>query len=261
MEFLQAIPALSTLSTPTIIMVVAILTRISAMVFFLPGIGEHIIPVRVRLTIAMAITIILTPLVITESNEPITVSGAATIFAAEALSGALIGFSIRIAIFTIQTAGAIISQSMSLSQLFGSSIDVQPESPIGTMLMFVATVIAVSSGLHFEAVRVLLLSFDIIPLGVFPGTSETGQWASERAAFSFAAALSLSLPFVLLGFIYNLAIGAANRAMPQLMVAFIGVPAITLAGLVMLALSAPILLDVWISMLDDIVRTLLGDMP
>ena len=239
-------------------MIVAIFTRISALVFFLPGLGEQIIPIRVRLTVAMAITIILAPLLITGTQAPLTVSATAAIFAAEALSGALIGFSIRIAIFTIQTAGSIISQSMSLSQLFGSSIDVQPESPIGTLLMFVATVIAVSSGLHFEAVRVLIISFEILPLGEFPGASETGQWASERAAYSFAAALSLSLPFVLLGFIYNLAIGAANRAMPQLMVAFIGVPAITLAGLVMLALTAPILLDVWIGMMDDIILTLLG---
>jgi flagellar biosynthesis protein FliR len=260
-ELLQTLPAFSNMSVPAIALVAAVFTRISALTFFLPGLGERVIPVRPRLTVAMAITLILAPLVIIGVKPPLTVSGAAAMIAAEAIAGALIGFSIRIAIFTIQTAGSIASQSLSLAQLFGSGIDYQFESPIGTLLMIVGVVLAVSTGLHFETVRVLVISFDIMPLGVFPGASETGQWAAERVAFSFAAAMSLALPFVVLGFIYNLAIGAANRAMPQLMVAFVGVPAITLAGLVMLAMTAPILLDVWLGMMNDIILTLLGEMP
>ena len=106
--------------------------------------------------------------------------------------------------------------------------------------------------------RVLIVSYDIMPLGAFPGTSETGEWAAERAAYSFAAALSLALPFVVVGFIYNLAIGAANRAMPQLMVAFVGIPAVTFAGMVLLAIAAPVILSVWLDMLQDILLTLTG---
>ncbi|NOX94428.1 MAG: flagellar biosynthetic protein FliR [Alphaproteobacteria bacterium] len=259
MELLQSLPYLSNLSVPTIALVAAIFTRISALSFFLPGLGETVIPVRVRLTVAMAITLILTPAVLPGVEPPLTISATTAMIAAEAIAGALIGFSIRISIFTLQTAGSIASQSLSLSQLFGASIGVQPESPIGTILMITGITLAVATGLHFEAVRVLIISFDVMPLGLFPGASETGQWAAERAAFSFATALSLALPFVVLGFIYNLAIGAANRAMPQLMVAFVGVPAITLAGLIMLAMTAPILLDVWLGIMNDIILTLLGE--
>lgn len=260
MEVLNALPVLSNLTMPVIALVAAVFTRISALAMLLPGLGEQGVPVRPRLAVAMAVALILTPLVINSVAPPQTVSAAAAMIAAEAVAGALIGFSIRIAIFTLQTAGSIASQTLSLAQLFGSSIDHEMASPIGTLLMFVGIVLAVSTGLHFETVRVLALSFDIMPLGAFPGASDTGQWAAERAAFSFAAALSLALPFVLLGFVYNLAIGAANRAMPQLMVAFVGVPAVTLAGMMLLALTAPVLLGVWLDMLNDIIRTLLGEM-
>lgn len=260
MEFLQALPALGNVTLPVAAVIAAIFTRISALVFFLPGLGERSVPVRVRLGAAIAITLIVIPLVASNVAPPASISAAVLMIAAEAVAGALIGFSIRIAIFTVQTAGAIASQSLSLSQLFGAGIDAQPESPIGTLLMITCVVLAVSTGLHFETVRVLALSFEIMPLGHFPGASETGAWAAERAMFSFAAALSLALPFVVIGFVYNLAIGAANRAMPQLMVAFVGVPAVTLAGLVLLAMCAPILLDVWLGILNDIIRTLLGEM-
>ncbi|MHA7873671.1 MAG: flagellar biosynthetic protein FliR [Hyphococcus sp.] len=245
---------------PTIAVVAAVFARISALAMLLPGLGEQAIPVRPRLAVAMGVALILTPIVMSTASPPQTLSAAALMIAAETVSGALIGFSIRIAIFAVQTAGSIASQSLSLAQLFGSSIDAQLNSPIGTLLMFAAIVLAVSTGLHFEAVRVLIISFEVMPFGMFPGAGDTGQWAAERAAFSFAAALSLALPFVVLGFIYNLAIGAANRAMPQLMVAFVGVPAVTLAGMAMLALTAPILLGVWLDLLNDIIRTLLGDL-
>ena len=37
----------------------------------------------------------------------------------------------------------------------------------------------------------------------------------------------------------------SNRAMPQLMVAFVGAPAISFGGLALLLIVAPFLLDVW----------------
>ena len=40
--------------------------------------------------------------------------------------------------------------------------------------------------------------------------------------------------------------GVINRAMPQLMVSFIGAPAITAAGMLLLLISAPIMLQIWL---------------
>ena len=54
------------------------------------------------------------------------------------------------------------------------------------------------------------------------------------------------MPFVIAALIYNVALGVINRAMPQLMVAFVGAPALTLGGLLLLYLSAPVMLSVWI---------------
>ncbi|OZA12754.1 MAG: hypothetical protein B7Y02_06935 [Rhodobacterales bacterium 17-64-5] len=46
--------------------------------------------------------------------------------------------------------------------------------------------------------------------------------------------------------IYNLALGAINRAMPQLAVSMVGAPALTLGGLALLAVATPLLLAVWL---------------
>ena len=260
MEFLQFVATIGFTNTNNIALFFAIFTRVSVLAFVLPGLGESTVPIRVRLAAALAITFILAPLVMAFENHHIeSVSKFTETLAAEAVAGAIIGFSIRIAIFAIQTAGAIIAQSLSLAQLFGSGISLEPESSIATLLMVTGVVLAVSAGLHFEAISVLLVSYTIMPLGMFPGADQTGQWAADRTGFAFAAALSLALPFVVLGFVYNLAIGAANRAMPQLMVAFVGIPAITLAGLALLALSAPFILNSWIDLNNQIITLLLGE--
>lgn len=258
MDALQSISSLSAFSTPIIGVAMAVFARISGLVFFLPGLAEQMTPVRVKLGAAMAIAMVVTPAVFTSAAFPQTLSAAAMMIAAEAVVGAFLGFTIRVTIYALQTAGAITSQSLSLAQLFGASVDLQPETPISTLLMIAAVTIAVISGLHFEIIRILIKTFEVFPLGVFPGAGETGEWAVERVAFSFAAALSMALPFVALGFVYNMAIGAANRAMPQLMVAFVGIPAVTMAGLVLLAMSAPIILGVWADILDDTLLTLMA---
>ncbi len=261
MDLFTSISALANSNFSQIAVIAAIFTRISAFIFFLPGLGEQTISMRVRLMAALAITAVIVPAVIGRVTPPETVSAAALMIAAEAVAGALIGFSIRITIFAMQTAGSIISQSLSLAQLFNSGIDQQPETQVSMLLTFAAIVLAVTSGLHFQSISVLIMTYQYMPLGVFPGAGETGEWASERTALSFAAAVSLALPFVALGFVYNMAIGAANRAMPQLMVAFVGIPVITLMGLILLALSAPVILDAWISMVDDTLLTLMEGPP
>ena len=257
-SFLQTLPMLSEFGIAQIALVMGIFARISGLVFFLPGLGERVVPTPVRLAAAMSISLAITPILLPTATPPGSPAAIAMLLAAEAISGALIGFSIRIAVFAIQTAGAISSQSLSLAQMAGSGIADQAEPPVGTLLMMAGVTLAVSTGLHFKAVAALVHTYEVIPLGVFPGADETGQWSASRAGFAFAAALSLALPFVVLGFVYNLAIGAANRAMPQLMVAFVGAPAITFIGFVLIALAAPHILDVWLDMLDDILETLSG---
>lgn len=259
MDILAALGPLVDMGVGPIGIVAGVFMRVSALAFFLPGLGERTVNTRIRLGAAMAITVILTPIVLAHHPAPPeTPAATAATLAAEAVSGLLMGFSIRIVVFILQTAGSIAAQHTSLAQLFGSSIGAAPEPPIASLLTMAGIALALAAGLHLKAVGALAVSYDVMPFGVFPGASETGAWAADRAAFAFSAALSLALPFVILGFVYNLAIGAANRAMPQLMVAFVGAPAITLAGLVMLALATPVFFSVWMDMVDSVFATLMG---
>jgi flagellar biosynthetic protein FliR len=71
----------------------------------------------------------------------------------------------------------------------------------------------------------------------------------------------LSAPFVLVSLIYNVAMGIINKAMPQLMVAFVGAPAITAGGMILLFVSLPFLLPIWMARFDAVLAAPLLVVP
>jgi len=103
------------------------------------------------------------------------------------------------------------------------------------------------SGLHVKVAIAIARSYDVLPAGHLPVRSDVAQWGVTGISHIFSMAFSLAAPFVLTSLIYNVALGAINKAMPQLMVAFIGAPAITLGGLILLAISTPLILMTWLA--------------
>jgi flagellar biosynthetic protein FliR len=57
---------------------------------------------------------------------------------------------------------------------------------------------------------------------------------------------------MVLNFAFYVLLGLLNRAMPQLMVTFVGLPAITLGGLILLMLTAASLLTAWAARMGEV---------
>ena len=148
-------------------------------------------------------------------------------------------------VIALQLAGSIAAQSTALAQIFGAGVTPDPMPAIGNILMLAGITLAVASGLHVKAAIAMARSYEILPMGLPVPAADVAAWGTARVAQAFALGFSLAAPFVIAGFAYNLALGAINRAMPQLMVAFIGAPAITAGGLLILMLAAPVILHFW----------------
>lgn len=233
--------------------------RVAATVSLLPGFGEQSVPMRVKLTIALAFTFIVSAS-LNVSLPPFSVSALAVLSATETLSGVLIGLGIRLFILALQTAGSIAAQSTSLSQILGGAA-VEPIPAMGYVLTVGAVALAVMAGLHVKAAQLLIHSYTLLPMGLFAGGGDVADWGLAQVARAFELAFVLAAPFVLMSILYNLALGVINKAMPQLMVAFVGAPVITLGGLFLLFLAAPTMLGVWLSALDHFMANPFGARP
>jgi flagellar biosynthetic protein FliR len=220
--------------------------RVGAALAALPGLGEQVISVRVRLILALMLTAVVVPAVGPGLDLPPPGLGSfLRALATETLSGLFLGIMLRLFILAIQTAGAIAAQSTSLSQLMGQS-GLDPLPAIGHILTTAALALMMATGFHVKAAAFLVLSYDLLPVMQFPNPADVAEAGRHRVGQSFALAFSLAAPFVLMSVIYNLTLGVINKAMPQLMVAFVGAPVITFGAIALLLVSAPLLLSVWL---------------
>ena len=170
------------------------------------------------------------------------------------LAGLVLGRGLRLCGLARQAAGAIAAQSTSLSQILGAAA-AEPMPAIGYVLVIGGLALALMTGLHVKAAEMVILSYDMLPMGRFPSGATLSDWGLGQVRRAFSLAFTLAAPFVILSLLYNLALGAINKAMPQLMVAFVGAPVITAGGLFLLCLSAPIILRVWLAALDGFIAS------
>ncbi|MEM7509232.1 MAG: flagellar biosynthetic protein FliR [Pseudomonadota bacterium] len=261
--FIGLLGQLLNFGTAEIHALVAVFTRVGAVIALLPGFGEQTLPARVRLGAAIAFTLVVWPPVAeTAASTPgIGDDSAITLtrfLLAEAAVGLMLGIAIRLMVMALQLAGSIAAQATSVAQIAGAGVTPDPMPAIGNMLTVSGIAMALAMGLHIKAAIVMIGSYNIVPLGVFPLSGDVAKWGVARASDAFALAFSLAAPFVIASFAYNIALGAINRAMPQLMVALVGAPAITAGALFILWLSGPIAIAHWSDMLDLVLMNPFG---
>lgn len=217
-----------------------IFLRVGAAVFLLPALGEMVLPTRVRLAAAALMTLVIAPAVPVSLADP----PGPPAFAAEAVTGLSLGMGLRLFILGLQTAGTMAAQSTSLAQMF-SGTGPEPQPAIASLLTLGGLALFVAMGGLERSATLLLQSYALIPAGAMPDPGDLAHWGVARVAEVFALAFALAAPFLIAALLYNLTLGVINRAMPMLMVALIGAPALTLGGLILLALAAPLMLAVW----------------
>jgi len=232
--------------------------RVGAAMALLPAFGEQSVPAQVRLGLALAFTFILVPivsdLVVPAENTPSLIG---IFVATEVVIGLTLGIMLRLFVMALQIAGSIAAQATSLSQIFAGA-GVEPLPAIGHVLVVSGLALAVMMGLHIHIVELFVLSYDILPPGKFPARETLAQWGIMRVAHAFGLAFTLAAPFVIASLIYNVALGVINKAMPQLMVAFVGAPAITAGGLILLFVAAPLMLGIWAGALSGFLSNPFG---
>lgn len=222
--------------------------RVSAVVALLPGFGENSVSIRIKLALSLSVTMIVFPAISTFPGYS-TFGGLVVLLVVETLAGVLMGIGVRLFVLALQTAGTIAAQSTSLSQILGSA-GVDPMPAMGHVLVIGSICLAVTMGLHVKAAQFVILSYDVLPIGLIALGSDVSTWGLDRIRRAFQLAFTLAAPFVIFSLLYNLVLGVINKAMPQLMVAFVGAPFITFGGLFLLFLTAPLMLGVWLDALD-----------
>ncbi|HYZ64876.1 MAG TPA: flagellar biosynthetic protein FliR [Acetobacteraceae bacterium] len=223
-----------------------VLCRAGTAVMLLPGLGEAEAPTMVRAGLALALSMLLLPVVAPLVPAlPEGASGAAMI-GAELLTGAALGWLARLPALALSMAGAIVSYLLGLSSVL------QPDPALGgqsaalaRLFGLVAPVLILSTGLYSMPLSALAGSYAVVaPGGMLPAGGVT-ELLIKVAGEALGLALQLSAPFLLAGLVWQVGMGLLARLVPQLQVYTAAAPGQILGGLVLLSLLAARILSAW----------------
>jgi len=246
MEALGEIGVLIEQNLAYLVPALGVFARLGALFYILPAIGETVVSTRIRLSIAMAVAALIIPLLApTFGSISYSVSEAFALIIIESIYGLLLGFGFRLMVYSLQILGNVVSQALSISQVLGEGIATEPNTTISTLLMMAGVTLLATMDVHIEAVGILVKSFEMFPLGRAPNLDGMAYWLTNKGSDAISMGITLALPFIILNFVYNAILGFLNRAMPQLMVSFVGMPAITGAGLFLLVVAVGSTLTSW----------------
>jgi flagellar biosynthetic protein FliR len=233
-----------------------VFARLGAIVMLIPGIGESYIPPRIRLSMALALALMLTP-VLGHAIPPIPadVSGVGGAVIKETLIGLMIGGILRLFMNSLAVAGEIVSIQTTLSfAQTANPTQSQPTTTLGTFLGLMGLVLIMTTDLHHMFIAAIVKSYTIFPFTRAIQIADAGQLAVQTVGSSFALGLQLAAPVVAFSLIFNVATGLVGRVMPQFQIFFVAAPLMVLAGMSIFALSIGVIGMVWV----DHYRTLLG---
>jgi flagellar biosynthesis protein FliR len=215
-----------------------VFARIGAMVMLLPGFGETNIPTRIKLSIALLLTLIILPLHRTAYQIDMTsLTPLLVLMLHEIVVGIVLGATARVTLSALQVAGSIIAQQLGLG--FVTAVDPtqgQQGLLIGNFLTILGLTLLFATDTHYLVISALNESYRIFSPGeVFP-SGDVAALATRAFAAAFKIGMQLSAPFLVFGLVFNIGLGILARLMPQMQVYFVGVPLSILAGFLILGL-------------------------
>lgn len=257
MDFAAVLSELSGIGTEIFWRAVLVFLRVGAAMALLPAFGEQSVPQRVRLILALAFTLVVAP---AAGPMPTPDIGLLAPMLSETAIGLALGMALRLFVIALQIAGSIAANATSLAQLFGGS-GPEPQPAVGNLLVMAGLAIAVAAGLHVQIAQALILSYEVFPAGVIPNSDDMTKWGLSQISQAFARGFILAAPFTIAAFLYNVALGVINKAMPALMVSFVGAPALAGGSLVLIAVISPAMLAAWLYALQMFLAQPFGASP
>ena len=231
-----------------------VFARVGAMVMLMPGIGETVVPQRIRLSFAVLMAMLLAPLMVkTVHTVPSSVGGLGGAVLHEVLVGLMIGAVLKMFVSALTTAGEIISTQTTLS--FAQTVNpagAQSSTAVATFLSMLGLTLIMTTGLHRLFIGAIVHSYDIFPFSRAVPVNDAATLAVRTVADSFSLGLQLAAPVVVFSIVFNLATGLVGRVMPSFQIFFVTSPLSVILGLSLLGLSLGGIAMVWSDRYTDL---------
>lgn len=205
--------------------------RIGAMFMEMPVLGNQLIPKRIRLLLAVVVTVVMMPHIELLPVADFLSISAAILIIKQILIGLCMGFVLQLLVQMFIVGGQVIAMQSGLG--FASMIDPANGASIPMVAQFymlLVTLIYLSLNGHLIILEMLAQSFQTLPLSA--ELSSKLFWdISGLLSWVFQGAIYIALPIIISMLVINLSLGVLARSAPQLNIFAIGFPITLTLGL------------------------------
>lgn len=216
--------------------------RILVAISIVPFFGGKLVKMRIKMSIATAIFLVMAPAVLPEAGVPPPTHDAfvfAFLLGKEILLGFVIGFLAGMVFHVVEASGRFLdfARGASMAQMYTPQLGTQV-SLFGQLYVQMTIVIFFIIRGHFYFLDGFAMSFERLPVGSVPmfapGLSPLAELMIRVTGDLFLVALQLSAPAIAATFITDIFLGIANKVAPQIQVFFLGMPLKAMLGILMM---------------------------
>jgi flagellar biosynthetic protein FliR len=210
--------------------------RISALLLAAPVFSLSALTVRIRVLLALALSVMVYPLFTWPDIDPLSPAGLLEI-GNQLVIGVFMGLALQIVTAAVVVAGQTISNSMGLSMASLIDPNLGNVPVIAQFLLIMSTLIFVSLGGHAMLLALILESFATLPVGSSLFGPQAYAQLVSWSSMIFLGALLTALPVMVTLLFISIGLGVVTRAAPSLNIFSVGLPATIVVGFVVLLLS------------------------
>ena len=227
--------------------------RLGSAFMLMPGFMTSFINTQVRLSISLALSIILMPLISTHlPPSPQDTATFITYALSEITIGVFLGLVMQFLYFSLRFAANLAGQAIGFSnaQIFDPSFQSQT-IVLESFLSMVALTVIFITDIHHLMLGAVIDSYHLFPVGQNLPWGDFSDNLSQNLNKAFVMGFKLGSPFVAFTIIFYVGMGLVSRLMPQLNIFFLSLPLQIYLGLGLVFITTPIMVMWFIKYYED----------
>ncbi len=223
-----------------------IFLRIGSAILVMPGFMTSYVSTRIRLSVALALTLVLLPLLSTRLPVPPADFGSfLTTCIFEITYGLFMGLCMQFLYAALSLVGNFAGQAIGFSnaQMFDPTFQTQ-SIVLESFLSIIALTVIFITDLHHLMISAIVDSYVLFPVGSDLPIDNFAEFLSKSLNNSFIMGFKIASPFIAFTIIFYSGMGLLSRLMPQLNIFFLSLPLQIYLGLGLLFMTVPIII-VW----------------
>ncbi len=217
-----------------------VVCRVGGLFVLAPGFSATMIPNRIKLMLAMALALAMMPIAVHGQTVPLDAGDYVMLMLKELGVGLIFAFPMALVGAAVQAGASLLDTLIGFS--FSSVLDPvnnQQTAILGQFYSLFAVLVLLMSGGDHIMIEGIGASYRALPITAYPHIDALASGALAAFAQVWVIGLEIAAPVLVALVITDAAIGLVSRAVPQMNVFVVGMPAKILVGMTVIAATLP----------------------